>query len=386
MNYFIRYIPTLKPIGNDLIEMMGLIKGWAIENQSPYALQRFYPPLTYIFFTPWLLIQDPLALYRLFTLLTFVSYCLLTLLLPLKIIGKKHLSLTLLLFVTGLFSYGFQFELERGQYNVFTFLICLTAIYIFHYHPRHRLLAYLLFSLSIQLKLYPGIFIFMFVDDWRDWKNIIRRFIGIGAFNFALFFIMGYQRFWEFIHSMTAQIVNPSWMGVWNHSIASFVSTIKQDGLGLIDMDTLRTVRHNAEQIETVLLLAFIVFFISALVIAYLRKETGLDPYLFLVCTIGALIIPISYDYTLSLLAAPMVLFLGGTSEMCNAWSRLVSILLILGISVAYFFTLASYSYRPHFLSNSFPLLFFILILVTILNFMRCKSDKAESAARLSVS
>ena len=142
-----------------------------------------------------------------FTLFTFFNYCILTLLLPLKIIGKKYFSLALLLFITGLFSYGLQFEVERGQYNVFTFLLCMAAIYIFHYHPKYRLIAYFLFSLSIQLKLYPAIFIVMFVDDWRNWKNVILRFVGIGLFNLMLFFVMGYQTFWDFIGSVTAQIV-----------------------------------------------------------------------------------------------------------------------------------------------------------------------------------
>lgn len=378
MVYFTRYIPNMQPIGNDLTEMVGLIRGWALENQSPYALQRFYPPLTYIFFTPLLLIDDPLALFRFFTLFTLLSYCLLTLLLPLKIIGRKHLALALLLFVTGLFSYGFQFELERGQYNVFAFLLCLTAIYIFHYHRRYRLLAYVLFSLSIQLKLYPGIFIVMFVDDWRDWKAVLRRFAGVGIFNVALFFVMGYQRFWEFLHSMSVQIANPTWMGKWNHSISSFVTTVKQDGLGLLSMDNLRVFRHNAERAELFLLLVFLVLFVAAVVIFHLRKEPGLDPYLLLVCTIGMLIIPISYDYTLSLLAAPMLLFLGAIPEMKNAWNKFISILLTLGISLAYFATLTSYSYRPHVLNNAFPLLFFILILVTILNIMRYLNGKGR--------
>jgi hypothetical protein len=93
---------------------------------------------------------------------------------------------------------------------VFTLLLCLTSIYIFHYHPKYRLLAYILFSLSVQLKLYPAIFIVMFVDDWRDWKNVVLRFLGIGLVNLLLFFVMGYQTFQDFIRSVTAQMLNPT--------------------------------------------------------------------------------------------------------------------------------------------------------------------------------
>ena len=377
MNYFTGYIPNLIPIGNDLTVMVDLIKGWVAGNLSPYTIQ-FYPPLTYILFAPLLLIENPLALYRFFTVFTFVSYCLLALLLPLKIIDKRYFALALLLFVTGLFSYGFQFELERGQYNVFTFLLCLTAIYIFHYHPRYRLLAYILFSISVQLKLYPAIFIVMFVDDWRDWKRTLLRLAGIGLFNLLLFFVMGYQTFLDFIRSVTAQVVNPSWIGVWNHSISSFISMVKQDGFGLLPFETLRVFRHNAGWVEGLLILAFVTLFLSALVIFHLRRKPGLDPYLLLACTVGALILPISYDYTLSILVTPMLLFMCGIPEMSNTGYKFLSALLILGISIAYFSILIPYNFRPYVLHNSFPLLFVILILATLLNFLRYQHDKVQ--------
>jgi hypothetical protein len=377
MNYIAGYIPNLNPIGRDLTTMTNLIKGWFSAAQSPYTIQ-FYPPLTYIIFAPLLLINNPLTLYRLFTLFTFLNYCILTLLLPLKIIDKKYFSLALLLFVTGLVSYGFQFELERGQYNVFAFVLCLASIYIFHYHRKYRLLAYLLFSLSVQLKLYPAIFIFMFVDDWRDWKNILRRFVGIGLFNLLLFFVMGYRIFWDFIRSVTAQMVNPSWIGLSNHSISSFVNEAKQDGFGLVGLETLRVLRHNVAWMEAFLLLIFLVLFLSALIIFHLRKEAGLDPYLLLACTIGALILPISYDYTLSILTAPMLLLLCA-AEINGAKQKFLSILLILTISVAYFTTLIPYNYRPYSLSNSLPLLFLILILSTIMNFLRYMNERVPA-------
>lgn len=384
MNYFTGYIPNLNPIGNDLRVMVDLIQGWAAGNRSPYTIQ-FYPPLTYIFFAPLLLIQDPGALYRFWTLFTFISYCLLTLLLPLKIIDRKYLSLVLLLFVTGLFSYGLQFELERGQYNVFTFLLCLTSIYIFHYHPKYRLLAYLLFSLSIHLKLYPAIFIVMFVDDWRDWKNTIQRFAGIGLLNLLLFFVMGYQTFLDFVRSVTAQVVSPSWIGVWNHSISSFVSMLKQDGLGLIGLETLRVLRRNEGWVEVSLILMFGVLFLFALILFHLRRRSGLDPYLLLACTIGALTLPISYDYTLSILVAPVLLLLCAEASRQDSGYRLLSILLIIGLSVVYFAILIPYNYRPYFLHNSFPLLFLLLVLVTMLNFVRYKSDKLQPSHSVPV-
>jgi hypothetical protein len=227
----------------------------------------------------------------------------------------------------------------------------------------------------------------MFVDDWRDWKGTLLRFVELGIFNVMLFFVMGYRIFWDFVRSVSAQLVNPSWIGPWNHSISSFVSTVKQDGLGLIGPETLRVVRHNSGWLEAFLLLLFLVLFVSALIISHRRKEAGLDPYLLLSCTIGAMILPISYDYTLSILAAPMLLFLSGLAEMRSAALRFISVLLTLGVSISYSLTLIPSLYRPQVLENAFPALLLILVLASILNLMRyqnlqARREEAELAAR----
>lgn len=377
MKYFLNYLPDRFPIGNDLIAVLDLAKGWFFEGKSPFSIQ-FYPPFTYIFFAPLLLAGNYPALFTSFTLFSIASYFILTLILPIKITGTKNLSMILLFFLTGLVSYGFQFELERGQYNVFTFLLCLLAIYIFHNHKKHRLIAYLLFSLSVQLKIYPAIFIVMFVDDWRDWKIILRRFAGIGVFNFLLLFIMGAKMFLEFINSVATQITTPGWGWNGNHSIKAFAALLANDGLGMIPPNVLAGFQGNPGPVSTLLLLLFLAVFVSAIVIFHLRREPGIDMYLLITCLIGALIIPVSNDYTLSILIAPMALFLGNLPEMKNTRYKFTSILLILGMAVSYSSLLIPFKYKPYFLSNAFPPLFLILIFATILNFLRYRNDKSQ--------
>jgi len=370
MHYLTKYLVDLYPIGNDMILVIDLAKGWFLEGESPYPTQ-LYPPLTYILFAPFLLIGNYTTLFRFFTFGTLVSYIFLTFLLPAKIIGKDKLSIVGLFFTTGLVSYGLQFELERGQYNVFTFLLCMLSIYIFHYHPRYRIFAYLLFSLSVQLKLYPAIFIVMLVDDWRNWKNVLLRFIGIGTFNFILLFAMGYEIFQGFIRSVFTQLITPSWVWNENHSIKSFVVTLTEDGFKMVEPNTLALMKQNDTLIVNVLFLVVLACFISGVWIFYLRREKGIDTYLLLACTIGALTIPISIDYTLSILAAPMALFLSGLAEMRSSRNRFISILLTISLSFAYSSMLIPYKYKPYFMNNSFPPLFIILIITTLLNFMR---------------
>jgi hypothetical protein len=377
IRYFTTYLPDKHPIGNDLIAVLDLMKGWFFEGKSPYDVQ-FYPPFTYIFFAPLLLVSYYPTLFVWFTLASVVFYVLLTLVLPLKMAGVKNLPLTLLLFLPGLVSYGFQFELERGQYNVFTFLACLLAIYIFHHHPKRRLLAYVLFTISIQLKLYPAIFIVMFVDDWRDWKAVIRRFAGIGVVNFLLLFIMGGKVFSEFLHSVTTQIDTPGWGWNGNHSIKAFVGNLAKDGFGVLPADSLAVIQQNSGLIATLLLLIFLVIYFSTIVLNHLKNKPGIDNYLLMTCMIGALTIPISNDYTLSILTAPMILLLSGLPETKDVRNKFIYILLVLGISISYSSLLIPFKFKPYFLNNAFPPLFLILIFSAILNFMEHRRPAAR--------
>jgi len=378
IRYFLNYLPDRYPIGDDLIAVVDLMKGWFFDHRSPYTI-IFYPPFTFVFFAPLLLVDDYPLLYRLFTSFNLTCYFFLTLLLPIKMIQKPGIPTLMLVFVTGLLSYGLQFELERGQFNVFTFLLCLWAVYIFHHHKSHRMIAYLLFSISIQLKLYPAIFMVMFVDDWKDWKNNILRFLGIGVFNLLLLFVMGYQIFLDFIRSVSTQLASPGWSWNGNHSIRAFVAALERDGLNILAPGSMEMIRQNSELFSNLLLVIFLITFAIAVIISALNKQARIDTFLLLTCMIGALIIPISNDYKLSILSAPIALFLCSIPVMKNKGHQLLSIALTLGISIAYFSTLIPFKYKPYFLNNTFPLLFAILILSTIMNFIQFRDSKTEA-------
>lgn len=378
INYFSRYLPDRLPIGSDLIIVIDLAREWFTENLSPYRIQ-FYPPFTYVFFAPLLLVEHYPTLYKFFTLFMVLSYCFLTFILPVKMTDKKNIPLILLFLVTGLASYGLQFELERGQYNVFTFLLCLWSIYIFHYHPKYRIFAYLLFSLSVQLKLYPAIFIVMLIDNWKDWKGIALRFAGLAVFNFLLLFIMGPRIFLDFLRSVSSQMSAPGWTWNGNHSINAFVFNLTKDGFRIIGSDTLEILKQNSGFLETFLFLMFGIMFLLALLISYQRNKPGPDPYLLIACMIGALVIPISNDYTLSILAAPVALLMSSSPAPKTFSQRLISILMILGISFSYASTLIPFKYKPYYLNNAFPPLFLILIFAMVLNLIRYKNAEAPS-------
>lgn len=375
---FFRYIPILEKIGigADLRTTIWYAKLWVVNGYSPYVGGGTFPPLAHVFFAPLLSIEFPLA-YQIFTFITLLSFVLITWLIPLRCAGdeRKH-SLVLLIFITGLLSYGLQFELERGQFSVITIAFALLSIYLFHYHPRLRFLAYLLFTISIQLKIFPAIFVVLFVDDWRDWKTNIKRALGLFALNFAAFFVLGGKVFVDFVNAMTRiQLVDQqAWIG--NHSIASF-STLYAEKLTLVLplISRWTWLRENPWILAYSLLFFAVANFLVVLWAAYRQNKSQLNAFLFISATLLTLLIPsVSHDYRLSILPATMALMLpqvnlsGFTRNL-----RLFVALLLFLVAMAYSSTLFSYTNRPGYLFNNLPALMFILLLVTIITLLQMK-------------
>ncbi len=128
------------------------------------------------------------------------------------------------MFVTGLLSYGFQFELERGQFNVIAASLAYLAVWIYHSGRGSELWAYVLFSLSVQMKLYPLVFIVMFIRDWRDWKSNLSRLSLLALANFGLFFVLGWRVFLDFVSAVRLVSVRMDAISISNHSIHSFIT------------------------------------------------------------------------------------------------------------------------------------------------------------------
>jgi hypothetical protein len=364
MVYFNRYLPSRNPIGADMNFTLDHVRSWVTTRVSPYP-ESHYPPLTYILLSPLTLLDYP-ASYVVTTYLTLFSYLILTLLLPVLFFSKKEFSLILLLSITGLFSYGFQFELERGQYYSMAFLLAMLAIYLFHRHYEFRYLAYVLFSISVHLKIVPIFFIPMFIKDWRDWKGNIKRMIGLGLLNVALLFVLGYRNLVNFVDALLFRVETPTFLWNGNHSLANFVFNFVIDGYGLFSEKTVLFLQQNEKTFERLLLIIIALCILSIIIHMYQNGRRGFNPYLLLVCTICALVIPVSVDYTLPMLVAPLAIFLSSTTKLSGSnANKVTSIFLVLVISISYASLLFPFKYKPYFLNNSFPALFLILVAVT---------------------
>jgi len=368
VDYLTRYIPEIRPIGRDMISATRNILDFLSGNGLYEVGNFFYPPLYAVVFSPLVLLEYPYS-YFVITAITLLSMIVSGLVIPSLFVKGRDLTVLFLFFVTVIFSYGMQFELERGQFNVIAFALSLLAIYIFHYHRSFRHLAYLLVSIAIHIKIYPVFFLLMFVGNWRDWKGNIIRFLGFGIFNVALLFVLGYQVFVDFVKALPV-LLGAVWIRPYNHSLASFVNEITTTGLGILSPSTTSSLNENSAFLKIALVICFILCLAVVVVRSYLNDDRGVNFDLLLVCAIGALILPsVSVDYKLPILSPVLALAILYQQRLANRDEKsFFAVLLLIVISLSYSFTLFSFVQRPVFLGNSFPLLMIILVAITFLN------------------
>lgn len=363
-------VRRINPIGYDLVQMLSYPSSWLLHGTSPYVGGNLYPPLATVLFAPLITIDIRTA-YHLITTITLVCFLGIAFVFPL-LLGRerKPTALLMLIFLVGWTSYGFQFELERGQFNIIAMALCFSAIYLFHKKPRLRWLAYVLFTISIQLKLFPAIFIFFFVEDWKDIRGNLKRFIGLGLANIALFFVLGLGVFTDFLSALQGKANDPGfWMG--NVSIRNFAQSWLPEKSG--SFFQLSIISSTSKDMIEGLLYIIVLGLIGLAVFRAMQKKTsGIDPYLLFVCTCAALLIPpVSHDFKIPLLAGPAVYLCMNLqlppSKRSGMWFLMAGMIFL--FALMYFSTQYSYVQKPPLLQNNFPEIFGMMCIATLLAF-----------------
>jgi hypothetical protein len=366
---FFEYVPAWDHIGVDLGYLQTYITSWLSAEGTPYVGLNLYPPFAMLFFYP-VVLADAETAYTIITFVTIASCLVASFAIPMMLTGDRNGNLMVLLFcAAGLFSYGLHFEIERGQFNLIAFALVMCAVYVFHAVPSKRFLAFVLLTISIQLKVYPAVFILMFIEDWRDWKGNLKRIAVFGSLNFLLLFILGYPIFLDFLEAIRSQIVNPE-STIINHSIRSFSEILfRKIGYGNLFLaygmngTMLKQLVSYSALVENVLLTLFCIFFALVIAKEIINSRKSFSPRFLLACTLAALLIPsVSLDYKLPLIVGPIALFIADKKVGDEKGVLIKNIIIVFFVTFFFSTTLFSYENKPIIFMNNLPVLFAILM------------------------
>jgi hypothetical protein len=354
------FLPAIRPIGNDL--KLILKAGTSLASGgSPYSGANKYPPLATLLFLPLTTMTFTNA-YQFITALNVLFYIFVTIGFPVLIKNNRRIpSYLWFLLGTGFFSYGFHFEIERGQFNLIAMGLVFLSILIFHKFPKIRFISYILFSIGIQLKIYPVIFVIFLADNWKNWKDTFSRWLVLGLCNLGLLFVLGPKILVDYISSIMDVVTTIGKIdSPVSHSISGF----------LLFSNYFFNFPEKISSIARWLLLLAALFFIGKVFLTAYKNQNILDPSLMLACTSGALILPPwSNDYTLSYLVGPiiyMLLNIETNQDQPNYSSDKIYLPLIIVTSFVLLGTYFSYMNKPVFFQNQFPMLLLLLITLSM--------------------
>lgn len=357
---FPKTISTVTPIGADFFWIIDHVQKVVFNHQALEG--SYYSPGSFYFFIPFALLDHDAA-YLWYSLFKWVVFIFTVLIFPVLWLTKQEKTLPFFFLFTGLLSYGWEFELERGQGYTPAFALVILSVWLFQNHYEKwplRGLSYLLYTIAIQMKLTPVIFIFFFIRDWRDIKSNIRRFILLGCVNLLLVFSTGFSNGLAFINSIlwiggTSSPVT----GVQNHSINNFVLYV-QSGI-------LENILYF-HPIYIALAVCCLLLGLYKLLLGYRSdNHTQFDPLVLIIFCLAVLLIPNeNNDYTLAVI--PLALAVGLSLETASPNPRLKAVDLWM-IGLLYSMTLFSDVYKPDWpiIQNNCPAVFGLLVYMTIM-------------------
>lgn len=373
---FPHYIPAEETIGWDFQDRLEFSKALFIEKKSPYLPSNYYPPFEAIFFAPFIYL-DYFTAYKIMTIINVLCFSFITIVIPILLSTDKRITpIHMSIIIASFFSYGFQFEIERGQFNVIAMFFALMSVYLFYFHKRKRFLAYVLLTVAIQLKVYPLIFALMFVEDWKDWKKVISQIGTIVIINLSTLFLLGPSIFNDFFNSITKNVALPAKSGA-NMSIQSFSGKL-----------SIVYPRLN-EQFVFITLFAIICLCILVVFFTKSQDKKVVNSDLLLACTIGAMLIPsVSWDFKLSILPPAAIYYINCHTDILDRESSIKVkarntglFLLFSGLFLWTFFS--TYTNKPKILllQSNFPPLFVLLLIVTIISVITSKKASGDVIA-----
>ena len=220
----------MKAKGNDF-QIFSEASSKMFHGENPLYPNYNSPPFAALFYSPFTLLSFNAAFAVHFALLIIANLLSFTLLLPLlQWSAEREISPTTpdwlvpaFLAIAALFciqfqlrSYGFEFALERGNYDSFALLGIAAGLYFALLKPQDVWLSLICFTLATHLKVYPALFLVLLLL-YRGGRVVLPML----CLNLALLFCFGFQRGMEFLAGLYRYTLSP-FVWQYNHSALSF--------------------------------------------------------------------------------------------------------------------------------------------------------------------
>lgn len=315
---------------NDFFNMLR-----ACKDNNPYLtsywLKSVYFPAANTFFYVFGLIRNELLSLGVYTCVFLIAY--------LSYIKKNLFPVNSLdsirdFLIIGFLTYPVLFSLDRANLDMYIFLLILGFVVFFQ--KGRFVLSSLFLSLAIAMKLYPGVFIFLFFKE-KKYKEIaitiaVTLCISVvslvsyqgGFFENLQGMLSTFQGFNQSYSGAAGLQHNVSYYGVLKIITVGYYYTVQ----GIHDAATASMLANGVLKIPymflVVLLFAFVVFYV-------LKYEQAFWKNVYLLSATMILFPHVSFDYKLIYILIPIILFLQDESwtPFCKEYLVLFGIMLI---------------------------------------------------------
>lgn len=198
-----------------------------LDGKSPYTFSHeaffpnVYPPVTIIFFFPFVIFSLPQAekIWFIISLLCLLS----TVYLIFKLFNKQFFSGIGFLVLTFCFlSFPVKFNFGMGQIN--TLILFFTVLAMYMLKKKKIIFSSIFLSLSISMKFFPVFFpfYFLFTKQWKFFVSFVAAFI---LFNFLVFLIFP-NLILDFYTKIIFTLVNGWKTDYYNQSLTGFIGRL----------------------------------------------------------------------------------------------------------------------------------------------------------------
>jgi hypothetical protein len=279
-----------------------------------------------------------------------------------------------LLFAFGVWlfaSYGFLFEVERGNINVYALVFALLAVWALLRFPKSAWVPAILLAIAINLKVYPAILLILVC-----WRHRWRAIVPVVVSNAALLLIAGPGNAWAFLKANWVMQSHPSlWLG--NHSAESFTYSLN--------------LAHPwvPLSMKYVFLAASVALWLVTAIVLIRRGWSQRGAVLLAAASVPLMnIVPaVSHDYKLVLLVFPLVVLgallvePGGSRLGSPVWQGVLLGLMGLemaGLTVPTKFWGDGLQYPATGFGNKYPLVVFVQLLLLVAVLLLRREDDPE--------